>query len=68
MTFGKLSVSTQVLAGSNMPNDRDAEALKNVWAIYADEAGEFDHRRISNLHKSLDVRLIFVSRTSYIMN
>lgn len=56
-------MSNYVLAGHNIPEDeREAEALAHIWWTYAQEANEFDHRRISHLHKSLDVRLIFVSK------
>jgi hypothetical protein len=58
-------MSNQVLAGHNFPEDGDAEALAHIWWTYAQEANQFDHRRISHLHKSLDVRLIFV-RTTFI--
>lgn len=54
-------MSNQVFVGANMPSqERDAEALRNIWKTYAHEATEFDHFRIASLHKSLDVRLIFV--------
>jgi hypothetical protein len=56
-------MSTQVLAGHNLPEDGDAEALANIWWTYAQEASQFDHRRIAHLRKSLDIRLIFVRTT-----
>lgn len=54
-------MSTQVLGGTHIPEDaRDAEALQNIWWTYAHESSAFDQRRISSLHKSLDIRLVFV--------
>lgn len=59
-------MSNQVFVGANMPSqERDAEALRDIWKIYAHEATEFDHCRISSLHKSLDVRLIFVRSVTH---
>lgn len=43
-----------------MPEDRDVEALQNIWWTYAQEASAFDQRKISSLNKSLDSRLVFV--------
>jgi hypothetical protein len=55
-----LSMSNQVLAGSYIPEDNaDAEALQHIWWTYSQEANKFDQRRLSHLHKNLDVRLIF---------
>jgi len=34
-------------------------ALAHIWWTYAQEANDFDRRTISNLNKSLDVRLLF---------
>jgi len=42
-----------------MPEDRDVEALQNIWWMYAHEASAFDQRKISSMHKSLDTRIIF---------
>lgn len=53
-------MSNQVLLGTNITDELDAEALRNIWWIYAEEAHAFDQRTISGLHKSLDVRLVFV--------
>jgi hypothetical protein len=58
-------MSNQVLAGSYIPEDNaDAEALQHIWWTYSQEANKFDQRRLSHLHKNLDVRLIFVRTTS----
>lgn len=54
-------MTNQIFVNANVPSDdRDSNALKDIWKIYAHEAMEFDRHRINNLHKSLDVRLIFV--------
>lgn len=60
-------MSNQVLAGMNIPDDRDTNALKQIWWTYAQEASEFDNRRLSDFHRSLDVRLIFVGILSRYM-
>ena len=55
------------LADHDLPEDGDgdAEALEHIWWTYAQEASKFDNNRISHLHKTLDVILIFV-RTAFI--
>jgi len=37
--------------------------LEHIWWKYAKEANTFDDRRISHLHKTLDVILLFVRET-----
>ena len=49
-----------------MPDDADADALTHIWWMYAQEASKFDQHRISHLHKTLDVILLFV-RTAVVM-
>lgn len=54
-------MTNQIFVNTNAPaDDRDAKALKDIWNLYAHEATEFDHLCIDSLHKSLDIRLIFV--------
>ena len=52
----------QALADRDLPEDADADAdaLEHIWWTYAQEASKFDNNRISHLHKTLDVILIFV--------
>jgi hypothetical protein len=55
----------QALADHDLSEDGDAEALEHIWWTYAQEASKFDNNRISHLHKTLDVILIFV-RTVFV--